>query len=95
MMQSHSQLTSENLIIRSHTEDYLTTAYKVRLPIAIEKYQSLKNLCTKGVTPSTYHNEYLTLPRPTVKHCLMETDEEDDVRTFLYFTELHIHKSYF
>ncbi|CAG9773458.1 unnamed protein product [Ceutorhynchus assimilis] len=55
-------------------------AYNARLPIATEKYQGLKNLCTKNVIPIEYQHQYLTLPtKPTVPHCLMETDEEDEV----------------
>lgn len=55
-------------------------AYKTRIPIATEKYQSLKLLCNNNTIPAIYQNEYLSLPtKPTVPNCLLETDEEDEV----------------
>lgn len=53
--------------------------YQSKLPLSEAKYKDLKELCTKGIVPSRYHDEFLRMPhKSTVPDVLMETDEEDE-----------------
>lgn len=45
----------------------------------MQKYKDLKNLCTKGIIPQRFQNEYLNLPhKMLVPDELAETDAEDE-----------------
>ncbi|KAJ8886014.1 hypothetical protein PR048_012220 [Dryococelus australis] len=54
--------------------------YKHRLPITPAKFVDLKQLCTSGVIPERYHNEYLRLTTmPNVPDVLSESDAEGEI----------------
>ena len=56
-----------------------TQLYESRLAINSKKYNDLARLCTTGVIPPVFHEEYLSLPVDSaVEDCLPETDEEED-----------------
>jgi hypothetical protein len=53
--------------------------YKETIAISKEKYNDLIKLCTSGIIPNEFHEEYLQMRNSSkTQDCLQETDEEDE-----------------
>ncbi|CAI6362396.1 unnamed protein product [Macrosiphum euphorbiae] len=64
---------------RSTTEVIAKKLYKKTIAISKEKYNDLIKLCTSGIIPNEFHEEYLQMRNSTkIQDCLQETDEEDE-----------------
>lgn len=64
---------------RSTTEVISKKLYKEKIAILKEKYNDLIKLCTSGIIPNEFHEEYLQMRNSTkIQDCLQETDEEDE-----------------
>ncbi|KAF0706908.1 Uncharacterized protein FWK35_00037669 [Aphis craccivora] len=64
---------------RSTTEVIAKKLYKETIAISKEKYNDLIKLCTSGIIPNEFHEEYLQMRNSTkIQDCLQETDEEDE-----------------
>ena len=57
----------------------LRNVYTSRIPISQQKYRDLVGLCTKGVIPDEYHDQYMNLPHGNTRDCLADTDDEEEI----------------
>ena len=52
--------------------------YDEKFPTSQAKYTDLKQLCTSGVIPTNFHDQYLSLIyEPALRDCLADSDVED------------------
>jgi len=73
-LEANKRLRSSGLTLLASPKQLYTN----QLPLNLEKYKDLSNLCTKNVIPKCYHQEYLNLPyKSAIRDNLPETDEDE------------------